>query len=121
MAFKSLLKISISVVAIGGCTSMNYPKSDHFNGSTFVNPNAQVNKSLFDVLKWQLTKESAKWPENVENTAQPQVATTVEERQIVTTFINHATHLIQLKGLNFLTDPVFSTFPFVSINTKPLS
>jgi L-ascorbate metabolism protein UlaG (beta-lactamase superfamily) len=88
--------------------STKYPKSDHYNGSSFLNPGVKVNKGLLEVLKWQMTKETVAWPKAVDNTATPQVATEVSENEISTTFINHATHLVQLKGLNLLTDPLFS-------------
>lgn len=115
MGFKNFLKTIMLLVLAGGCASMSYPKSDHFDGSSFKNPGAPVDKSFFDFLKWQFTKQVTPWPEEVVNTAIPSIASNVEANQVVTTYINHATHLIQVKGVNLITDPLFS------LRASPLS
>jgi L-ascorbate metabolism protein UlaG (beta-lactamase superfamily) len=77
-------------------------------------------KSLFAVLKWKFTSTVTQWPANIVNKAQPNVAKELNEGEISTTFINHATHLIQVKGVNIITDPVFSerVSPFTWIGPK---
>lgn len=83
--------------------------SDHFDGSKFFNPGQpDILKSLWQVAWWKLTGDAAKWPEWVENSKTPELATELSDDEVSTTFINHATHLLQLKSLNILTDPVFS-------------
>ncbi len=84
-----------------------YPKSDHYDGETFFNPTENDEKGLLSVLKWKLTSSKVTWPKSVANKNYAFIPLT-EDKKSVVTFINHATFLIQLPGLNVLTDPVFS-------------
>lgn len=108
------------VSLLSGCSSMAYQKSDHFDGERFHNPGTSGNKSMLQVLKWKMTSTVTPWPATLENTSKPDVANQLKEGEISTTFINHASHLIQLKGVNIITDPVFSerASPFTWIGPK---
>lgn len=84
-------------------------KTENFDGSRFFNPWApSMDKSFVELLRWQLFGDSTPWPESRENEVVAKLSDQVAQGQWSTTFINHATHLIQLKGFNFLTDPIFS-------------
>lgn len=50
----------------------------------------------------------SRWPVFVENTATPSLHRKRRTDAIAVTFVNHATFLIQLAGLNILTDPIWS-------------
>lgn len=100
--------VGLSLISLMGCSTMAYQKSDHFDGKRFHNPGMTANKGWWEVLKWKLTSTVTPWPKHIENVARPQIATDLKEGEISTTFINHATHLIQLKSVNILTDPVFA-------------
>ncbi|NGX98625.1 MAG: hypothetical protein G4V63_26480, partial [Candidatus Afipia apatlaquensis] len=39
------------------------PPSDHFDGTYFFDPDGSPPKKLWEVLRWQVTKQAAKWPE----------------------------------------------------------
>jgi L-ascorbate metabolism protein UlaG (beta-lactamase superfamily) len=82
------------------------PPSDHFDGSRFFNPPKPArDKGLGDVLRWQLNGNKARWPARVAVTpARPEPR--VEGVRV--TMVGHATLLIQLNGLNILTDPVWA-------------
>jgi L-ascorbate metabolism protein UlaG (beta-lactamase superfamily) len=82
-------------------------KSDHFDGRVFSNPEINVNKSFFDVLKWQFSGQKKKWPSwrELESQAPAKIP---KADEVSTTYINHATHLIQINDIYLLTDPVFS-------------
>ena len=88
-----------------------YPLSDHYDGRRFYNANPQVNtpKGLSMILKWRLTTKRVALPlplppdNEVARFSQAQPVPSV-----TTTFINHATELIEFDQLNLLTDPVFS-------------
>jgi len=91
---------------------MPYPKSDHFDGKRFdnQNPMALADRGFKDMLRWKREAKKLKktWPEFVPNTATPQLPASVEPGEAFITCVSHATNLVQLQGLTFLTDPVFS-------------
>lgn len=97
-----------------------FPVSDHCDGESFFNPSGAITKGLGDVLKWKLKNQQKLWPKWVENTAQAQPVSTTGPDEMVLTFINHVTFLIQTAGLNILTDPVFSerVSPFQQVGPK---
>lgn len=99
---------------------LDHKKSDHFNGRKFFNPNHQDKKGYFTFLKWQFSRKPSKWPEFINDNAIPQIANDLKEGEISTSFINHISHLIQINGYNFLTDPQFSmrTSPIQFIGPK---
>ena len=82
--------------------------SDHFDGQRFFNAGAPAGRSWADVLRWRRTANPKPWPEQVANRARPALPHHLEPGQVALTFINHVTFLIQLAGLNVLTDPVYS-------------
>jgi L-ascorbate metabolism protein UlaG (beta-lactamase superfamily) len=86
---------------------MTPPGSDHFNGKTFFNPGRRSDRSLLDVLRWQLTSRRAPWPRWVE-IAPPPLPAAPRGGEIAATWINHATFLLQTAELRLLTDPIFS-------------
>jgi L-ascorbate metabolism protein UlaG (beta-lactamase superfamily) len=82
------------------------PPSDHFDGLRFFNPGqADTDRSLGDMWRWQSANNRARWPAQVAVT--PTVPQTRRETLCVT-MVGHATTLIQLAGLNILTDPMWS-------------
>lgn len=98
---------------IGGCAlsapTYKGPKSDHFDGDKFINLEPNKNPtSGFDFIKWQLTREEAPWNDYVEKDPGPKPPERVGKGELRVTFINHATTLIQMDGLNILTDPIYS-------------
>lgn len=79
------------------------------NGVNFFNPNGTAPKKLSQVLKWHMSGGKAKWPEHYPSPfdgAKPAPHSKGSEIRI--TMIGHATLLVQVAGLNFITDPVFS-------------
>ena len=84
------------------------PVTDHFNGREFFNREAGAGRSLGDFLRWQRTAERKAWPAWVENVATPELPASLAEGEIALTFVNHITYLVQWRGLNVLTDPVYS-------------
>lgn len=85
-------------------------KMDNFDGSKFINRSDYEEKSLFDLLKWGLTRKIGPWTElteaDVEYGEKPKDRIT-DSTQVIT-YVNHSTFLIQTNGLNILTDPVWS-------------
>lgn len=88
--------------------SNSYKVSDHYDGKKFSNPGKNDDlKSFWQLLKWKMTSDVVEWPEHVANKNYPLRPLTPTEK-VNATFINHATFLIQLPGVNVLTDPVYS-------------
>jgi L-ascorbate metabolism protein UlaG (beta-lactamase superfamily) len=112
-----LLAITPFVLIIGLGLILSGPKysgpaSDHFDGKQFTNPTGIKSKGLGDVLRWMLQRKPGAWKENKEIPFGAKPASTSEELRI--TYVNHSTFLIQVGGINILTDPVWSerTSPF---------
>jgi L-ascorbate metabolism protein UlaG (beta-lactamase superfamily) len=84
------------------------PRTDHFDGTVFFNPDASAGKSFSEFVRWQRTSQAKTWPRWVGNRALPEVRRRLGEGEIAITFINHVTYLLQFQGLNVLTDPVYS-------------
>lgn len=84
------------------------PKSDHFDGRKFFNPGGSTDKSFFQLMKWQLTKEKKEWPEWLDDVQQTIPRPQNNSSDCIVTFINHASLLVQCQGLNIITDPQFS-------------
>ncbi len=80
--------------------------SDHFDGTRFFNPSQpSTDRSLSELLRWQLLSTKTRWPRAVEITAarpRERVA------DLAITMVGHASVLIQVGGINLLTDPVWS-------------
>ena len=82
------------------------PVTDHFDGTRFFNPGEpETDRTLRDILRWRRELPDNPWPESVPVTpAAPEAR--VEGLRV--TMVGHATLLIQVAGLNLLTDPVWS-------------
>lgn len=82
------------------------PISDHFDALRFFNPDhPPTDRSLLDVLRWQLSGKRVRWDTPI----QPARAVPLARVEVPTvTMIGHASVLIQLAGLNLLVDPVWS-------------
>jgi L-ascorbate metabolism protein UlaG (beta-lactamase superfamily) len=83
--------------------------SDHFDGERYYNPTLPQGfvPSISSVFKLLLEGRN-KWPKSVINTAIPKLNEKLAANDVAVTFVNHATFLLQISGLNILTDPVWS-------------
>lgn len=101
------------IAAVSSCASSpsNYvdqrEKSAHFNGKSFQNPNPN-NKTLFSFLKMRLETPYSDWPQWRESQYRQAASERVKGNELHIMHINHSTVLIQLGGINILTDPIFS-------------
>jgi L-ascorbate metabolism protein UlaG (beta-lactamase superfamily) len=93
-----------------------WPVSDHFNGKTFFNPH--VSSSSYDpsrsrnmfgfAWRWFFKNDQPEWPETAGITPAAAPAARVDAGEIKITTVGHATFLIQMDGVNILTDPIWS-------------
>ncbi|HBQ11838.1 MAG TPA: hypothetical protein DEF51_12025 [Myxococcales bacterium] len=81
------------------------PAGEHFDGTRFRNQVDAAHESLGGVMKWMLNREPGRW-QQIHATPGPKPPLRVRDGLRVT-FVNHATFLLQLGGLNVLTDPVW--------------
>ncbi|MGQ0699106.1 MAG: MBL fold metallo-hydrolase [Panacagrimonas sp.] len=107
---------------LGGCTEPSYtgPASDHFDGERFFNPGEPFDKDWTDLWRYFLEREPGEWARNVEAPPGPAPAARVDHGSMLVTVVGHATTLIQVDGLNLLTDPIWSerASPFGFIGPK---
>jgi L-ascorbate metabolism protein UlaG (beta-lactamase superfamily) len=85
------------------------PVTDHFNGEKFFN-RVNSNVGMIDFFKFSLPFNFIKkdWPKWINTTPQKISPPGQTEDEISVTFINHSTLLIQVDGVNILTDPIFT-------------
>ena len=85
------------------------PKSDHFDGTLFFNPQGMNPPGFREVVKWQVNHKKSPWPKHVEHRytpAKPDERVTGKGMRV--TSVGHATLLIQVAGVNILTDPIYT-------------
>lgn len=100
-------------------------KTDHFDGIQFFTPGHSPHDKLYDhargkfFWKWLLRKPRNHW-QHKKNKFRTVPEKRVNSDRVFVTFINHSTVLIQTKGLNIITDPVFSKnigpLPFIKLH-----
>ncbi len=85
------------------------PVTDHFDGEKFYN-RVDSDVGLIDFFRFSLPFNFVKrdWPEWIDSTPQKIDLKKQAGDEISVTFINHSTLLIQVDGINILTDPIFT-------------
>ena len=81
--------------------------SPNFDGKRFrsIEP---LRHGFFDFLRWITHRERGPWRDFTDTPPGPRPPERVGEGKLRVTFVNHSTVLIQMDGLNLLTDPVWS-------------
>ena len=100
--------MALMLSACGVVSAKPYPVNDHSDDSRFYNRDGS-DKGLSDISRflWESLWNESAWPEALPNPEPSEIPDRVEQG-IHTTYINHATVLIQVDGLNILTDPIWS-------------
>ena len=89
-----------------GTGDARFPK--HFDGKRFYNPDAPQVPGLLEVLRWKLTSRPERSPGFISDVEQSIPPRRVEGSGLRTTLVNHSTVLLQQRGCNILTDPIWS-------------
>lgn len=124
VVFSIILVVLVAIGYMLSAPSYKGPKTDHFNGIRFVNRDGVRARDVHDVLKWAATRRPGFWgaDDTVENYGKRPLGHFKDGIRI--TFVNHSTFLIQVDGVNILTDPVWSRrvspFPWIGPKRKRL-
>jgi L-ascorbate metabolism protein UlaG (beta-lactamase superfamily) len=89
-----------------GTNDRRFPK--HFDGKRFYNPDAPQAFGLLDALRWKLTSRPEPSPGFISDVEQSIPPRRVEGEGLRATLVNHSTVLLQQRGSNILTDPIWS-------------
>lgn len=105
--------VILALATLSGCciySAPGYkgPRSDHFDGTRFYNQGNSAQQGFFSFLKWITTRDAPEWREVAVTVAHKEVLQRAATGDLRVTFINHATFLIQMDGMNILTDPIWS-------------
>ena len=110
---RARLAWSLACSLVTACTSSSYrgPVSAHFDGDRFENDPPGPTRGVSDLIRWQATASHTGWPDFVEwppgsGPTRPPAAVHGDEVRV--TWVNHSTVLVQMDGMNILTDPVWS-------------
>ncbi|MBT1703086.1 MBL fold metallo-hydrolase [Chryseosolibacter indicus] len=83
------------------------PITDHFDGKRFSNPTGIKEQKATDVVRWMLTRKKGPWKEDKTSKYGNRPLDFYKDG-IRITYVNHTTFLIQVDGINILTDPIWS-------------
>jgi L-ascorbate metabolism protein UlaG (beta-lactamase superfamily) len=89
-----------------GASDPRFP--EHFDGKRFYNPDAAQPRGFLDVFRWKLTSRPERSPRFVGDVEPSRPPGRVEDDGLRTTLVNHSTVLLQHRGSNILTDPIWS-------------
>jgi len=102
----------------GSSAGKALPVSDHFDGHLYFNPGVQqpplspgqeqTRRRPGWIWRWIFGAEWPEWPQVNESSPGTPPASRVPKGTLSVTSVGHATFLIQLDGLNILTDPIWS-------------
>ncbi len=113
-AFFSLAVLGMETSPVGKRT---FALSDHYNGYQFFNPGIQEPSipgrppkrgTVSYLWKWMFDDHRPSWPVITDLPPATPPPTRVSEGVIRITPVGHATFLIQMDGVNILTDPIWS-------------
>lgn len=88
--------------------------TDHFDGTRYFNPHVlQVppsppGQAARWIWKWIFRSHWAKWPQQADFVPGPPPVSRAPEGSLFVTPVGHGTFLIQIDGVNILTDPIWS-------------
>jgi len=110
----SLRLIGVAGLGVGflGCCVFTAPiydgqRTDHFDGDRFHNESAAETRTG-DFLRWRMNRDLGPWDEWTESEPGAAPPERVFGGTMRVTFVNHSTVLLQMGGVNVLTDPVWS-------------
>ena len=88
-------------------TTSVHENTPHFQNGKFFNPGVP-DHNFRQLLRWMRTRVPGEWRSWIPSEPGPPPPARVPGHSLCTTFINHATFLLQTADINILTDPVWS-------------
>lgn len=98
--------VVVFLIAKGRIPLYKGPVSEHFDGLHFHYKNNS--NSYASMVKWMWEMKTVEWPKWINDPKQAKPIEVVKDGELKVTYINHATMLIQMDGVNILTDPIWS-------------
>src|SRR5690349_11363408 len=83
-------------------------RSPNFDGRRFRNALGPAGRGFLHYLRWVATSRRRRWPTGLDSPVEAVLPARLAPDALAATFINHASFLLQLGGMNLLTDPVYS-------------
>jgi L-ascorbate metabolism protein UlaG (beta-lactamase superfamily) len=115
LAFAFFLVVALAGIAlvavIGSRLSVpghRGPSSDHFDGRRFRNQVPTRHGGAVDALRWMTHRQPGAWRRWTDASPGPPPPERVGTGEMRLTYVHHATTLLQVDGLNVLTDPIWS-------------
>ncbi len=90
-----------------GTGSYDGPVTERFDGRRFQNKNRIPKPTIIDLIRWRMSTDREPWPKQLIH-SEPMPLPSPNAGEIVVTYVNHASCLIQIGHLNILTDPHYS-------------
>lgn len=84
----------------------NGQRTAHFDGTRFYNQMPIQEHGFTDLLRWAFTRQRGEWAETTD--FEPASPPEARVRDLRVTYVTHSTVLIQVDGVNILTDPIWS-------------
>jgi L-ascorbate metabolism protein UlaG (beta-lactamase superfamily) len=111
-AILASLPVAAGAAFVAGGCALSAPRwhglvTDHFDGKRFhsVEP---LNHGAGDSIRWLTHRERGAWRDYTDAPPAPRPPERVGAGVLRVTFVNHSTVLLQMDGVNLLTDPVWS-------------
>ncbi len=99
----------ISLLLLGCGNTPIQPERENFDGEQFRNLVPTRQKSLWDLLRWRMARKVVgDWQDIDIPEYGGERMTFVQGDELLVTFVNHSTVLLQTAGVNILTDPIWS-------------
>src|SRR5215475_671405 len=106
MFYVSVLAAAL-LAAVAASPGGRGPVTDHFDGGRFHNLEP-LTIGPADWIRYSLTKHRGPWRDFTDTPSGPAPPRRVGQGGLRVTLVNHSTVLIQMDGLNILTDPMWS-------------